>query len=276
MPIWRDRKSRAVRPYIGIVGISSRNEAGEAGGIIQSIFTNEVTRSLTHVPQIGVQVSTETLFGLPKGLNPHLDELRLIFDTVLLGTWVPTFNVVHFNSRLRPPELIDAVMHRLCSHDCLVSDNLLHGIQFNRLFGVIPVAEFVRLKERHPQLAIILQIHSDALCLEDADIASRAEEYSSVVDYFLLDSSGGMGVPMDLARMTRLGSALVGRTGRALLGFAGGISGANAHENIAALKSALGTSNFCIDAQSRLKDLRGRWSAERSRTYLQNAVVALT
>jgi phosphoribosylanthranilate isomerase len=145
-----------------------------------------------------------------------------------------------------------------------------HGFQLNITWPEPKALERYKTRAHFNNKTIVLQCGNKALevCRNDPiELVMRLQEYEGLIDYVLIDPSGGHGqefnvpVAMDyFAKLDRL----------PWLGF--GIAGGLHAGNLDRLSSLVAEySDFSIDAEGRLRDSQDDLNIEAARAYLQAA-----
>lgn len=194
--------------YIGITGVKTEKESSKILEIVRGIGLPSTYRVM-----IGGLASYK---GLSRGVvadpNQYVlpDELKTVFNPDR-----QLFNVVHYNSRAKG---LVAQVERLL--DCI---EIADGIQLN-----IPWPEpsiLRRLRDRY-YTEVVLQISAEAAAMighEPTRIAAKLAQYEGVIDYALLDPSGGVGKAFNLRYMLPILEAVVGTGLDINWGVAGGL-----------------------------------------------------
>jgi len=253
------------QPYVGITGFTQRSQ-------IEAML-----RHLTTLPlgadrrlMIGVLVSDRSLDGLVLKSDwvhkyPKTTEPNDIFipDPRLL-------NLVHFNTR-DPLLLADQLKRAI---DMLPG---LDGFQLNMAWPDPYVLE--SFTTEHPDLVMVLQIGRRAMeivgCTPEAPtqvagLVDRMQQYEGSIHYYLLDRSGGMGIPFDPAVVPETLKVLQAELFEQQLdglwpGIAGGLSAHNLASQLADLLVAF--PNLSWDAEGALHTPAGL-DLELCRRYL--------
>lgn len=197
------------KPYIGITGFMTRGEVED--------MLNLMPSSSNRLLMVGVLASWKTLYdNKVSGRYPSIKNISKIFVSHPLA-----LNLIHYNTRN---------MEDLC--DQLVSLTMfggknLHGFQLN--FTWPPIPELAEYRSICRDNIIVMVITSQAFEFEDAKrsprlLASRIEDYKGLVDYVLLDRSGGCGMPLDTAFMREYLNVLYAKDLDMGIGIAGGLS----------------------------------------------------
>ena len=243
------------KPYIGITGFMSRGEIELALAVLP--------RGTDQLVMVGVLASSKTLRGIPnRWLHryPLMAELAGIFPA---GR--NTLNLIHFNTKDRESLFVD-----MC-HVQALAGSYCHGFQLNIVWP--DKGTLTRYRDHAPRgrNTIVLQCGEKALEEIDrtpAKLVKRVREYEGLIDYVLIDPSGGLGLEFDemfahncLFALSRDGPESIG------VGIAGGLHA----DNIARLHGLLGAFEFSIDAEGRLRDKDDNLNIAAAQAYLQAA-----
>lgn len=259
------------KPYIGVTGIATPEEAR----FLSQAFDRHLPAS--HQGMAGVLVSSRTLSGANEKVEkyPPLDSIPAIFAE----TKAAAFNTIHFRTK-QPESLVEDVT-RLFDHNHLYDARIATGIQLNMLWP--DPAHLDQIKNRMPDLQIVLQLGTRALNQSSRmDIANSLTEYADLVDYVLLDPSGGIGRPFDTDDLVPYF-----QTSRHMLPgqpiiFAGGFNNLNVTSRLTYLYNRIQTTDFGIDAEGGLRVDRagkvhgGTLSLDRTESYVRQASAFFT
>jgi hypothetical protein len=261
------RKGAMRYPYIGVTGFTSQEQVDRA----LIVFPREHRKLM-----VGVLVNPRTLAGGEnkwKGRYPRVEAIPSIFrpDPRCL-------NIIHYNAD--DPARFPG---ELCRIERLAGPSL-HGFQLNLPWPDPELVEDYRRSSGLERPIVILQVGEWALRDVDYDpeiLLRSVLEYGSLIDYVLLDPSGGRGAPLSAEDL--LGHLEALRSGTRLgLGVAGGLS-AKSLDLLDPLRSFKGFSELSIDGEGRLRD----WQADElqadevedyllaSLVYFERAGVAL-
>lgn len=198
-------------PYIGVTGFMSPEEVKNT---LEGIDFQKAKRLL----MVGVLASLKSLQGLPNkwpGRYPKIEDVKNIFlenENCL--------NLVHFNTK--EPE---SLLSQLLSVTDIAGRNF-NGFQLNIAWPSVRVLE--DYKELHNDKTIVLQIGGRAfeeVSHSPKKLADKVHsEYAGLIDYVLLDPSGGTGKPFDPTVARSYLEALSAKTNDFGLGVAGGLS----------------------------------------------------
>jgi len=197
------------KPYIGITGFMSLNDAMQVLGAIP-INTDRLV-------MIGVLASLKTMRGIQNkwpNRYPTMDRIAGIFPDYPLA-----LNLIHYNTKEK-----DTLGDQLIAMTEFGGANM-HGFQLNIAWPSLDVlAEY---RKAYPTKQIVLQIGGHAFEMvnhSQEQLAAKVAEYDGVVEYVLLDPSGGYGKPFDQDRARDYLMALKAQNLGMGLGVAGGLS----------------------------------------------------
>jgi len=129
----------------------------------------------------------------------------------------------------------------------------LYGLQLN-----IPwprVEEIEKIKENYPELKIIFQASKDVLNSGSTSLViERISDYKSLIDYVLIDPSGGNSLDFNEKFSCNFYKELLKKMPKLKIGFAGGLNGESVFLKMKSLEKTLGKIDFCIDAEGGLRD----------------------
>lgn len=187
-------------------------------------------------PMVGFLASRKTFEGeTPGRRSPDAETLGELLLQVR-GRALPT---IHYFSR--SPDFASEVRDLLDWLGCRAVSKIF-GIQLN--LNNPTSAGYQQLRDWYPSLKLIFQYHTQ-IGIPIADIATQ---YSQV-DYFLVDSSRGRGLPLDSFYCAGMFERISGR--RTI--FAGGLGPYNVREAIERLLGSGIPPIFCLDAESLIR-----------------------
>lgn len=197
------------QPYVGITGFMSQNE-------IQSVL-DSMPKDSNRLLMVGVLASQKTLRGEKNKWPNRYPRVGNIGDIFFRDS--RTLNLIHYNTK-EPESLAEQLdeMTRLGGQN-------LEGFQLNLAWpsrdAIIAYHKVCGGK------FIVLQVGGKAFEMVNhspKELAERVSWYEHVVDYVLLDPSGGYGVPFDTNKARIYLEALRGYNLDIGLGVAGGLS----------------------------------------------------
>lgn len=260
--------------YIGVTGFMSGEEVGLLVGKLSAnnLISHDKTLLENRQLMIGVLVSDKTIAG---GSNrwpnryPLIEQVPEIFKFARIVSDHVIFRVVHYNTHdpnTLGTQLIE--LYRRCG------GQVVDGVQLNVAWPYL--GEIEKYREEVPDNhKIILQIGRRAMeGLTPQKIASNVSAYGPVIDYILVDPSGGYGISMVDQPFFEVLDAIQEETGGAIgLGYAGGLS-ASAGDRL--LEFYCRYPDISIDAQGRLRDDKDdHLLVESAFEYVQTAIKAI-
>ncbi|TSC89276.1 MAG: hypothetical protein G01um10143_657 [Parcubacteria group bacterium Gr01-1014_3] len=268
------------RPYIGIVGITSMFDAIWTAKMVQRVLCK--TGYPLHAPQIGVQVTERSLRG-EKNQNrrlPAIEEIWGIFDHAI-SYHKEIFTVIHFSAKnfAELKSSVDEIFEKMGGHD----PQIVKGLQLNKVLTKITPDQMARIREKYPQLKIIIQMHKEFLTDFPINVmmhsVAKMEPYA---DHFLIDASGGTGTPLNPQLATFVAKNMLDFCSASKLGFAGGLNGKTVAKSLTEIKRRMGNKldgvRFSIDAEGGLRDKLGegygndKYNRKKAEAYFMNAV----
>ncbi|MEK6922579.1 MAG: hypothetical protein AABX08_02145 [Nanoarchaeota archaeon] len=246
MPKWKS--------YVGITGFMTKEE----GDAVLAVMPHDSKHKLMR----GVLVSQKTMRGEQNkwpNRYPKPKDISGIFTDHPLA-----LNLVHYNTK---------ELSTLCDQMIEVteiSSPHLHGFQLNIAWPVTDVIE--KYRRRYYDMKIVLQIGQHALEQvghSPEALAKRLEEYYGLVDYILIDPSGGLGKALDTDKAKNYLDVLAAEKFRFGFGVAGGLSPTtlNLVEPLVFYYP-----NLCIDAEGRLRDENDHLNIAVAREYVKQAL----
>lgn len=241
-------------PYIGITGFMSLVDAQRVLETI-SIDTERLL-------MIGVLASLKTVKGIQNkwpNRYPSMAAIAGIFPEHPLA-----LNLIHYSTKE-----VDTLVEQLIAMADFGGVNL-HGFQLNVIWPAPAILRAYRKQEATKQ--IVLQIGSRAFELVNhspEQLAAKVAEYEGLVEYVLLDQSGGYGSLIDPERASDYLRALKANSLSMSLGIAGGLS-PDAISVIEPLAKEF--PNLSIDAEGRLRTAEGHLDLELASQYVSKAL----
>ncbi|MDP3769767.1 MAG: hypothetical protein Q8R40_02440 [bacterium] len=244
-----------MNPYIGITGFMNKDEV--------LAVLNSVPQNSKYRVMVGVLASSHTINGISNKWPhryPKPEHLNNIFQRN-----PKALNLIHFNTK-EPQHLYEQMMHvrRLAGPCC-------HGFQLNVAWPNPAILRRVALKGQ--RTVIVLQVGGHAFEMinhSPQELAQKvASEYAGLIDYVLLDPSGGYGKQLDTDILKGYLRALTAKQLSIGLGVAGGLSPATLHL-IAPLVDEF--PDLSIDAEGRLRDEHDHMEINIVISYLLNAI----
>lgn len=197
------------KPYVGITGFMSLSDALHVLDVVPA-DTNRLV-------MVGVLASLKTTQGIQNrwpNRYPTMDKIAGIFPD-----HPSALNLIHYNTKEK-----ETLGDQLVAMTEFGGTNM-HGFQLNIAWPSLDVlAEYRRA---YPAKQIVLQIGGHAFEVVNhspEQLATKVAEYAGVVEYVLLDPSGGYGKPFDPERARDYLLALKVQNLGMGLGVAGGLS----------------------------------------------------
>jgi len=241
-------------PYIGVTGFMTKEE----GDAVLATMPHGSKRKL----MIGVLVSQKTIRDEQ---NSKPNRYPMAKDIAEIFTDPPlALNLVHYNTK-ELPTLYDQLIEVTD-----ISGPNFHGLQLNIAWPDIHALENYR--KRHWDMKIVLQVGRNAFeQVENSPeaLVKKFEDYCDLVNYVLLDPSGGLGKALDTDIAKSYLDELAAEKFRLGFGVAGGLSPTTLH-----LVSPLlfYYPNLCIDAEGRLRDENDRLNLWAAKQYVNLAL----
>ncbi len=240
------------KSHIGITGFGSNQEYLDVLGKKNSAWKSSI--------QAGVLVSSKTLAGLRQEQTKRFPSMEVL--PTIFGDIPGVLNLIHFNTNQRE-QLVDDLLkaHELAGPYC-------HGFQLNIAWPSIQAIEEYR--KVHPTAKITLQCGTKALDeLEnlEQDLPRRVLEYGDLINYVMIDQSGGKGLVYDHSFMFRAFSSLEAATQVGLI-LAGGLSYKNLYRLHPLWKRF---KEFSIDVESGVRNKQDDFDVHVARAFLHIA-----
>jgi hypothetical protein len=177
------------KPYIGVTDFTTRNQVVNMAGLIPASANRRL--------HVGAMISYKTLNDIPTSTgweNIWLNERGL--KELFVNDW-SVFNVLHYadyghERSKRAPTTIE---HLLMALDR--AGPHVNGLQLDMVWPAPTM--IAELRYARPGIEIIQQISSKAKQEAGIKWVDKMEQYAGVVDYILLDSGMGKGIPFDSA-----------------------------------------------------------------------------
>lgn len=263
------------KPYIGVTGIE---EPSQLEGMLETFSKKYIAK---HLLMAGGVVSYKTLIDeKDKPIILTKDQIMRLFEKLENSSSKDVLFALHyFTKPLREvrPELqqkakkvVEKPLHQQVGS--LVEDIYARyereqppfqiGVQINVSWP--EPRDVNQIKMDYPKLKTILQV-------SDFDsVDERIGKYN--VDYALIDASRGEGKEIDMDKAVSVHDA-ISKKSKVMIGFAGGFSPQNVNDRVWSLRYDLGTRNFCIDAQGKLRT-KDHLDMNKVNKYLNEALDA--
>ena len=241
------------KPYIGITGFMSLNDAMQ---VLDAISVN-----MDRLVMVGVLASLKTMRGAQNkwpNRYPVMDKIADIFPDHPLA-----LNLIHYNTKEK-----DTLGDQLVAMTGFGGANM-HGFQLNIAWPLLDVLR--RYRKEHATKQIVLQVGGYAFEVVNhspEQLAAKVAEYDGVVEYVLLDPSGGYGKPFDPERARDYLQALKAQNLEMGLGVAGGLSPTTL-DLVRPLTNEF--PDLSIDAEGRLRTPEDHLDLAVSSEYLRKA-----
>lgn len=255
------------KPYVGITGPTTKEEVKL---ILDEFSNSDYSMHTEHIPMLGFLVSYKTLNGFPTKNKryPKISDLR----ELLIPTKDQALAMIHYNTK--DESTLASQIERV--FEPIYSEGLCRALQLN-----IPWPDLSQLniiKEKYPELKILLQLSSMAMAEKSIiGIADLTKNYDTLIDYILIDPSGGRGKEFNIDFSVNLYQELNSKLPDKIVGFAGGLKDENVEDIIKSLTKKLQTTNFSIDAEGALRDKLSKeygddlLNLKKVKFYLRNA-----
>lgn len=244
------------KSYVGVTGFMTHQEVVNT---LKDIDFQKTEKLL----MIGVLASLKSIQGITNKWPqryPLIGEIRKIFPTNQ-----NCLNLIHFNTS-EPENLLSQMLYLTD-----IAGEQLNGFQLNLTWPSAKTVE--RYKRIHNGKSIVLQIGSRAfeeVSHSPQKLADRVHnEYEGLIDYVLLDPSGGTGAPFN-PRITRgYLEALSTQKNDFGLGIAGGLSPSTLDLIEPFIKDF---PELSIDAEGKLRTPEDNLSVSITRDYIQKSL----
>lgn len=259
------------KPYVGVTGPVS---VSETQAICKEFAKAGYSMATPHIPMLGFLVSHKTLNGQATANRryPSFDSL----PDLLRATKGSVLTMVHYNTK-EMETLADQVS---AVFDGVYDNGLCKALQLNLVWP--DIYQVARIKEKHPDMQIVFQASHKAMADKTpTQIAQGIRSYADLLDYVLIDPSGGRGLAFELESSISLYFALKEHCPSLTIGFAGGFTGENVGPRTMQIIQRIFTEGFCIDAEGGLRDkITNEYgddllNIKKVRTYLQMAGIVL-
>ncbi len=233
------------RPYIGVTGFCDTEEV-KVAEVAAFGFDSHPHPLKDYQLMIGILVSHKTLVGGKSKFPQRYPELKIIKK--LLFDSPDILNLVHYNTH--NPHF-SSELEQICE----IAGQNLQGFQLNICWP--DPREIEKFKRLNSISTIVLQISKHAFKKvgdqPKALVNKLKNDYSNLIEYALLDPSGGYGKEMDLQKTDDYLSEIhfAGLDQKIGIGIAGGLHAQNL-SSIAPLVKKF--PNLSIDAEGKLRD----------------------
>lgn len=244
------------KSYVGITGFTYPQQ-------ITNVLRTASLPDSDVLVMVGVLVSNRTMKGATNkwpNRYPSPERLKTIF-----APRPGLLNLVHFNTD-QPKSLFDDLRYvqDLVGQHC-------DGFQLNMAWPDPRMLERYQSDGVSTRKIVVLQCGSAAMkeVSDPNDLARRLYDYEGLIDYVLIDPSGGHGVEFDSAHVHSIFSCLSQEApGSIGFGVAGGLSAAT----LSRLEPLLAEFDFSIDAEGKLRDVHDDLVVSTAALYLRRAI----
>lgn len=242
------KENKIIKPYIGITGFTKNEEVNEILSLVPT--------SSKQLLMIGVLANWNTVYkNKESNRYPNTENIAKIFPSNPLA-----INLIHYDT-----ENTKNLHEQLLMLNKLGGKNL-HGIQLNLTWP--PKDELRIYRSLSPNNIIVLVITSKAFYDADYDpnlLVSKIQEYKGLVDYILLDQSGGYGIPINTELMMECIEVFKAKELNMGIGVAGGLSPTTLNLVEPLIKEF---PDLSIDAEDKLRDDNDCLNLNIARDYL--------
>lgn len=228
--------------YIGVTGFMSRDQVEQVLSQLPQGFNKRL--------MVGMLVSDKTIQGLQNKFPlryPKPEAIETIFtdDPRVL-------NLIHYNTK---KEFSSDIAQEMCLIESIAGNNA-HGFQLNMVWPIPRTIVMWRNRRlnQHNEGVIVLQCGAKAMAQYGNDpkkIAEKLKNYDGLIDYVLLDPSGGTGKAFDLGHILSCLDVLYSSSLEMNFGVAGGLAPSTLPTLLAPLAKAF--PQVSIDAEGKLR-----------------------
>ncbi len=241
------------RPYIGITGFMNAQEV--------DTVLRAVPKDFARLVMIGVLMSNKTLYGVKNKYPNRYPGLETLWN--IFSNDERALNLIHFST-----DHPDTLYSDLCRAQELAGPNC-HGFQLNMRWPDPAVVERYRLKVPFRKKTIVLQCGAGALSAKQ--LVDRLDQYYGLIDYVLLDESGGTGKEFDGEKLVDLVHCIKSTLPNVGVGVAGGLCASSVDR----LSPLQGWVNISVDAEGKLRDENDNLMLREAVKYLFAAAEVL-
>lgn len=228
--------------YIGVTGFMDSFEVQEC---LKAFRPPSILEQEGLLLMVGVLVSSTTLKG---GTNRWFGRYPTMAAVPHILNWCNdphALCTIHYNTD--EPETLEEQVARIID----IGQGRIHALQLNMRWPSPVMLQ--RIKRRWPELRLILQMGHKAIAdVTDGDevyIQQAMGTYAGTVHDFLLDPSGGLGIPLSVKDAMRY-------MGKMPKGVRCGVAGGLAADNVSELEPLFLQQGVCsTDAEGRLRTL---------------------
>lgn len=249
--------TREVPQYFGVAATTTREQVDDLVYQIEIIGLKDGVKLMN-----GPLVSYKTLTGQTPDNPNRYPPIEQVVE--LLSTHSQVLNIVHYNSR--ESNLAD----QLCQ--IVELSPLIHGIQLNIVWP--KVDELVKFRELHPDILLVLQISRKSMeAVGELGLFDEIGRYEGLIDYVLLDLSGGTGAVLDSKTSDWFVRGVMNHQFKGIrVGITGGLSANTVYQLFLFLRIYPG---LCWDAESGLRDQDDALDLDRCFGFMAASAVLL-
>jgi len=221
-------------PYVGITGFKT---AREVKGVLDSWDPSKFhgfrlmlgflcsAQRLAYITERGrVSPAAKDLSKLVR--EAHMNTRSVDLPRLAKGLPPTVLPMIHYHTTNR--EGLAEEVNNLFNMNHLYRDSFCRALQINMTWP--DVDQIKKIKDRYPEMEVLLSITGTAIKGKTpGEIADRAATYDGLVDYVLVDPSGGRGVSFDHRQCSEIMKGVRERMPETAIGVAGGFSGDNVY-----------------------------------------------
>lgn len=262
-----------MKPYIGIAGVTTRQQAKAITG---QFYSNAVGAGGNgHYGLMGYCLTSEMINGHDDRVDPRyikLDDLNVLYFKQPFGR-----NAIHYSPHPEAPDdyfTSDLYSIFMGKGSEIYKSGAGRVLQINRAFNVSPDL-LANIKDPEegvlPALEIIFQVEPERIKdMRPGELVARLDPYSKNISAILLDSSFGTGRKMNVQSFAPYIKALEKVFPDKILVFAGGLNPENAAAQVSAL-GQLTTRPFSIDVESGVRNEGDELDLYKTEAFIQRA-----
>lgn len=232
------------KPYVGVTGPVN---VTETQNICRAFSEAGYSLNGNYLPMLGFLASEKTLRG-QSTLNRRYPPINSL-SSLLQATDGKVFTMIHYNTK-ETNSLANQVSQIF---EGIYEEGLCKAIQLNIVWPNI--SQIKKIKRKYPDMKIVFQASQRAMDGRNPlQIGEGIKCYGDLLDYVLIDPSGGRGLPFNLESSVAVYSELKEKCPNLTIGFAGGLTGQNVVYTTKELARKIGAKDFCIDTEGGLRD----------------------
>lgn len=274
------------KPYVGVTGFKNVNEIRELTDVfLDRGFLGENNSSYdprciesSYIPMLGFICSTKRLNEIESEgrVAPALKSLDLLTRFSPRGA----MTCMHYytTNRRNLAEEVKKLFSFDSNHEFdlsngLYANNYCRALQINMDWPDLDQIESIRTE--FPEMTIILQLPKETLNQDLKGVVNRASNYKELVQYVLIDPSGGLGKEFDPSQYAGFMKELYNTMPKSTIGIAGGLDGNNVEEKFDKIAQVF-KEPFCIDAEGRLRSEDTKYiDIGKAQNYVNKAKYAI-